>query len=433
MDTSNGAHQAITRATRLGVFSWCLMDWANSAFITLVAGFIFGPYLTNDVLHNKVLGTELWSWTIAVIGIVVALTAPLLGAMVDQLHRRKPWMLAFVLLSAIGSALLFFTAPDKAWVLWGLVVFIIAGVAFEYNQVVYNTVLFCIAPKEKIGRYSGWGWGMGYFGGLVALGIALLAFIKSGWIPKAEDLNIRAIMLFVGVWLIVFSLPFFFFTPDQKRSDLSFFQAVKKGGSALLENLNHVRRHRHIFVYLIAHLFYMDGLNTLLAYSAIFCTGVFHMPIAHVVIFAILINVMAGLGAWAFAWIDDWLGPRWVILLSIVMLILTIAVMLTTFDIVVFWIAGLVGGVFMGPVQASSRSYMAHIVPAHLATQLFGMYALSGRVTAFIGPLLVGGLVALFHSQRIGLGGALIMMFVGLIIMMFVPKEKKPSSAPHFG
>lgn len=413
--------RSLTPSSRLGVFSWCLFDWANAAFITLVAGFVFGPYLTHDVIQNKILGTELWSWTIASIGVIVAITAPLLGAMIDQLNRRKPWMFVFVLLTAASTALLFFTLPSKPWAAWGILFFVIAAIAFEYNQVVYNTVLYCIAPKEKLGRYSGWGWGLGYFGGLIALTIALLFFIKSGVLPKAHDLNVRSIMLFVAVWVMVFSLPFFMFTPDQPGSGLSFLAAIKRGARALKENMGHVRRHRHIFVYLIAHLFYMDGLNTLLAYSAIYCTGVFHMSIAHVVMFAILINVMGGLGAWVFAWVDDWIGAKRVVILSIVLLIITIAVMLSTHDIVLFWIAGLVGGAFMGPVQASSRSYMARIVPEHLATQLFGLYALSGRVTAFIGPLLVGALVALTHSQRIGLGGALIMMFIGLIAMLFVP------------
>lgn len=415
---------AITPSSRLGLASWCLLDWANAAFVTLVGGFIFGPYMTDSVFHNKILGTEVWSWAIAAVGILVALLAPMLGATIDQLHRRKPWMFFFVIVMCISTALLVFTAPSSAWIVWGLVFFIIAGLCFEFIQVIYNTILYCIAPAGKIGRLSGWGWSLGYFGGIIALLIALFVFFKSGWITHQNDWDVRAIMVFVAVWSFVFSLPFFFFTPDEKRSELSVWCAFIQGAASLKDSFSHLWQNRTIFVYLLGHLFYMDGLNTLLAYSAIYCTGVFHMTLPHVLLFAVLVNLSAGIGAIIFAWIDDWLGPKLVICLSLVALIIAVAVMLATFNIVVFWIAGLCGGLFIGPVQASSRSYMARIVPPNLATQLFGMYALSGRVTAFIGPLIVGGLVALFDSQRVGLLGPLVMMLLGVVVMFFLPRVK---------
>ena len=415
---------ALTPSSGLGIFSWCLMDWANSAFITLVGGFIFGPYITDVVFHNKILGTEVWSWTIAVIGILVAIFAPLLGATIDQMHRRKPWMLFFVIVIAVCTALLFFTQPSSAWILWGLIFFIIAGIAFEFNQVIYNTVLYCIAPKNRIGRLSGWGWGFGYFGGIIALCVALLVFLKSSWFPHYDDLDIRSIMVFVAVWVLVFSLPFFFFTPDQQRSNLTLWQAFIQGAISLKKSMGHLWRNKMIFIFLLAHLFYSDGLNTLLIFSAVYMGGELHMSLPTILIYAILVNALAGVGAIVFAWIDDWLGPKVVICLSIVCLVIAVAVMLSTLDVVVFWIAGLFGAIFMGPVQASSRSYMARIVPPNLATELFGLYALSGRVTAFIGPLITGGLVAIFHSQRIGLGGPLVMMVIGFIIMIFMPRVK---------
>jgi len=419
----------VTPSSTAGIVSWCVFDWANSAFITLIAGFIFGPYLTDQVAPSKVIGTEYWSWAIAIVGILVAVFAPILGATIDQLKARKPWLAIFTLGNILFTALLFFTKPDPHWAFWGYLFVILSSLCFEFNQVIYNTLLFCIAPKKLIGRISGWGWGFGYFGGLLALTIALLVFLKSDWISHHDALNIRSVSIFVAIWVAVFALPLFKFTPDEAYQKMPLRKAMKDGLRDLGNNFSHLRRNHNIFLYLIAHLFYMDGLNTLLAFSAIYAAGVFHMSFTHIVMLAISLNIFAGFGAIALAWVDDWKGPRFNIVISLFVLIIVVIVMLITKSVTVFWIFALIGGVFIGPLQSSSRSYMVHLVPAQLATQYFGMYELSGRVTAFIGPLLVGALVSAFHSQRVAFAAPVVMLVIGLIMMLRQPKAK--SLSPH--
>ena len=167
----------VKKSNKLSIFSWCTLAWANSAFITVIAGFVFGPYFIHQVARNIIVGTTDWSWAIATVGLLTAVTAPLLGALVDQKRRRKPWLAFLTAIVVICTALLYFTKPNAHWIFWGLAIFVVGGLAFELAQVIYNAMLYSLAPKDYIGRISGWGWSFSYFGGITCLTIALLVFI----------------------------------------------------------------------------------------------------------------------------------------------------------------------------------------------------------------------------------------------------------------
>ena len=418
----------VKQTDKRGIFSWCMLAWANSAFITVIAGFVFGPYFIHQVAHDVIQGTVDWSWAIATVGIIVAFTAPLLGALVDQKRRRKPWLAVLTTIVVTCTALLYFTQPNAHWIAWGLTLFVFAGVAFELAQVIYNAMLYTLAPKDYIGRISGWGWSFIYFGGITCLSVALLLFIQGHFFSTAHENNIRLITLFSALWVGFFSLPLFFFTKDLPERKITSIKALQRGFIALLINFRYLRHNKAVFFYLIANLIYTDGLNTLLAYSAIYASGTFHMQIKEVIMLAISVNLTAGLGAIIFAWVDDKIGSKFVICLSLIVLAATVIGMLITHSVIIFWVLALVGGIFLGPSQASSRSYMVRITPEHLATQLFGFYALSGRVTAFIGPFLVGLLTKLYQSQRVGLFAPELMLLLGLAFMLFLPRHQKSPS-----
>ncbi len=411
------------------LFSWCLFDWANSAFPTVVTTFIFAAYFTKAVAADEITGTSQWGYTISIAALVVAVIGPVLGAIADKGGRRKPWIAVFTLLCVVASALLWLTRPDPADVPWALVFVGLATIGFEMCMVFYNAMLPDLAPKRMIGRISGWGWGLGYGGGLVCLVVALFAFVQAEapvfGLDKEALEHVRITPVLAAAWFGVFSLPLFLATPDKAASGLDISAAVRQGIAELIATLRRIREFADIARYLLARMIYTDGLNTLFAFGGIYAAGTFGMETAEVIQFGIAINLTAGLGAAAFAWIDDWIGPKRTILISLAALIVLGAVLLVIESKTLFWVFGLSLGLFVGPAQAASRSLMAHLAPAELRTEMFGLYAFSGKATAFLGPALFALGTDIFHSQRAGMATIVVFFVVGIILLWRVPDVRR--------
>ncbi|MCZ6608166.1 MAG: MFS transporter [Alphaproteobacteria bacterium] len=410
------------------LFSWCLFDWANSAFPTVVTTFIFAAYFTKAVAADEITGTSQWGYTISIAALVVAVIGPVLGAIADKGGRRKPWIAVFTLLCVVASALLWFTRPDPADVPWALVFVGLATIGFEMGVVFYNAMLPGLAPRRMIGRISGWGWGLGYGGGLACLVVALFAFVQAeapvfGLDKEAlEDVRITPVL--AAAWFAVFSLPLFFATPDKAASGLDIPAAVRQGFAELIATLRRIRDFADIARYLIARMIYTDGLNTLFAFGGIYAAGSFGMDFSELIIFGIAINLTAGLGAAGFAWVDDWIGPKRTIQIAVGGLTVLGAALVLAEGKTMFWVLALPLGIFAGPAQSASRSLMAHLAPAEIRTEMFGLYALSGKATAFIGPALLAWVTALFHSQRAGMATILVFFIAGLALLAGVPDQR---------
>jgi UMF1 family MFS transporter len=408
--------------------SWALYDWANSGFAALVQTFVFAAYFARAVAENETLGTAWWGNMMGVAGLVIGLGGPLLGAVADRTGRRKPWLAAFTALCIAATALLWFVRPDPSWVWPGLLLAGAGTVGSEYAMIFYNAMLPDLAGKARIGRWSGWGWGLGYAGGLVLLLVALYGLVRApGWfgVPPTDALNVRAVMPLTGLWYLVFCLPLFLFTPDAPGARIPLSRAVAEGAAQLRRSLKDLRGHRSIALFLLARMFYNDGLTTMFAFGGIYAAAAFGMDSGEVIVFGIGLNVTAGLGAASFAWLDDRLGPRRTILLSLVGLTVPGAAILLVKSKTLFWIFGLALGIFVGPVQASSRSWLAHAAPEALRTEMFGLMALSGKLTSFIGPFLVGWLTLATGSQRLGMSAVVGLFVIGLIGMLFVPPANR--------
>jgi len=285
-------------------------------------------------------------------------------------------------------------------------------------------MLVDIAPSDKVGRISGWGWGTGYVGGVICM-LVVLFFIKGGWITTEGSKDIRFSLVFVALWFLLFGIPLFIWGPNGKtKGKVSFKIAVIEGVLEIKNTFMHIRKYRQIFHFLIARLFYMDGLNTLFAFAGIFAVGSFGFSIGEVLIFGILSNICAGIGAFLMAWVDDLWGSKKTILVSLSFIFVLGAVLLFMNTSIWFWILGLSLSVFVGPAQASSRSYLVRIAPKGMESELFGIYSLSGRLTAFLAPILVGTVSTLFASQRLGMSVIFFFIAVG-IILLFSVKEIK--------
>ncbi len=422
---------------RRALFSWCLFDWANSPFPTVVITFVFAAYFTEGIVGDAVRGTVLWGYAIAASGLVVAVLGPVLGAIADAGGRRKPWLLAFSAVTIGGALVLWRAEPDPSNALWVLVCVAVANAAFELGMVFYNAMLPSLARAGRTGRLSGWGWALGYAGGLVCLLVALFGFVQATTPPFGLDPgraeHVRAVAPLAALWFVAFGWPLFVFVPDATATRLPVSRAVRQGLASLWHTLREIRRYRTVFWFLIARMFYIDGLNTLFAFGGIYAAGTFGMDVAGVIAFGIALNVTAGLGALVFAWIDDLIGAKRTLIISIAGLIAFASAALLARSVEWFWAAALGLGVFIGPTQSASRSMMVRLAPAARETEMFGLYALSGRVTAFAGPALVSWATLAFDSQRAGMATILAFLVVGLALMLPLPDPDRASGGSGVG
>ena len=416
------------RSPGTGLWSWAMYDWANSGFAALVQTFVFAAYFTRAVAENETLGTAQWGNMMGLAGLVIGLGGPVLGAVADRTGRRKPWLGLFTALCIAATACLWFVTPAPSSLVLALVLAGVGTIGSEYAMIFYNAMLPDLAEPATVGRWSGWGWGLGYAGGLVLLVLALYGFVEQGaWfgVPREQAMHVRAVMPLTAAWYLVFCLPLFLFTPDGRGTGVPLNRAVGEAFAQLRDSLRRVREFRDIGLFLLARMLYNDGLTTMFAFGGIYAAGTFGMSPSEVILFGIGLNVTAGLGAASFAWLDDWLGPRRTILFALAGLIAPGALILLVESKTLFWIFGLALGIFVGPVQASSRSYLARVAPAEVRGEMFGLFALSGKLTSFMGPLLVGWLTLASGSQRVGMGAVIALFVLGFAGMLFVPRAVK--------
>jgi UMF1 family MFS transporter len=312
--------------------------------------------------------------------------------------------------------------------MWALVFVTLSSIAFEFGMVFYNAMLPDLAGPDRVGRISGWGWGLGYAGGLVCLVIALFGFVQTETplfgISTEDAVHVRAVVLLAAAWYALFSLPLFLFTPDRPSTGRSASRAVREGLATLRATIRDIRHYDAILRFLIARMLYADGLVTLFAVGGIYAAGTFGMDFGEVIQFGIALNVTAGLGALAFAWADDRVGAKPVIVISLIALIGLGAGALVVESKTAFWVIGMALGAFVGPAQSASRSMMARMAPESLRTEMFGLYALSGRATSFMGPIAFGFATAFFDSQRAGMATILVFLVAGLLLLIPVREPR---------
>ncbi len=413
---------------RRALISWCFYDWANSAFPQTITTFVFATYFATEVAENRTLGASQWAWAVAVSGVVVALLGPLSGAIADASGRRKPWIFGFTLLCVAACYVLWYVRPTTADVLLALIVFAVANVAFEFATIFYNAMLPEITPRARIGRVSGWGWGLGYAGGLVCLVIVLFGFVDTETplfgLDKSEAEHVRVVGPIVAIWYALFALPLFLFTPDRRAKGIGPAQAIRDGLRTLVQSLRRIRAYANIARFLLARMIYTDGLNTLFAVGGIFAAEAFGLELEEVLKFGIVIAFTAGLGAFAFAWVDDWIGAKRTVLIALAGVIVIGATLLNVHAQLWFWILAPILGIFVGPAQAASRSLMARLAPPELRTEMFGLYAFSGKSTAFVGPFIYGVFTYGFGSSRAGMATVLGFLLVGAALLLMVRESR---------
>jgi UMF1 family MFS transporter len=437
---------------RRAVVSWMMFDWAAQPYFSLITTFVFAPYFVSHVAANPASGQAMWGFATAAAGFVIALASPVLGAIADSSGRRKPWIAAFGLVFAIGASLMWFGKPgDPSIVLPLLIAFAITTIGVEFATVFNNAMMPSLVPPHKIGRLSGSGWALGYVGGILSL-ILVLGFMAAspitgrtlfGFAPlfgldPATHEGARITGPITALWFAVFVMPMFLFTPDfpAKRPVRT---ALREGLRELGETLRELPKQKSMAAFLLANMIYTDGLVSLFAFGGIYAASTFGWNTIQIGTFGILLAIAGTFGAFLGGKLDDRLGPKRVIAGSLTLLLLAVAGILLVgpghilfFEVTppapggglfaapaerAYLLLGALIGIAGGPLQAASRTLLIRMAPKDRIAQFFGLFALTGKITSFIGPLLIATVTAITASQKAGMAVLVLFFVAGLALL----------------
>lgn len=407
--------------------SWAAWDWGSAAFNAVITTFVFTVYLTSGVAADEASGSSALANTIAIAGVLVALTAPVYGQRSDasgaeQGRQRRLGLLTAVIV--VATALMFLVQGSPSYLLLGLVLLGIGTFAYELAQVEYNAMIYRLAPSGRTGWVSGVGWSAGYLGGIVLLIACLVLFIAPiGAITfPSPDLGPRVIALVCAGWFALFAIPVLVmrFPYPAPPGDAEAARVGWFGSYALLVRrlVELGRTDRNLLGFLIASAIYRDGLTAVFTFGGVLAAGTFGLSQTEVIFFAIAANVVSAVGAVVGGMLDDRVGPKRVIIVALIALVIVAAALLPASGKSAFWLGGLFLSLFVGPAQACSRSYLARLVPPGREGEIFGLYATTGRAVSFLAPALFSLFITLFGEQRWGIAGIGIVLLAGLVALL---------------
>jgi len=405
------------------VLNFALYDFANSAFTTIIITFIFATYFAKQIAPNPILGQSYWGWTIGITGLLVALIGPLIGSFADKKNCTEFFIKLFTIICIILTSFLWFAKPSEKYLLYTLLVVASANFFYELSLIFYNSILKRISNSNNLGKSSGFSFALGYIGGILILIICIKVFIDNEVLPfglsKENSENIRATSIVVALWYLIFSIPFL-------------FSLKKKIKNKIERSSNNIKKIKNLFwdkglnnlgKFLLARMLYADGLNAIIIMGGIFAVGVFNLEIKDLLVLSVLMNITAFIGAIIGGYANDKFSSKSVIIFSLLGLIFSSAIILFIKTKIFFLIFASINGFFIGPIQSASRVFITKSIDENNQASGFGLFALSGKSTSFIGPLLVSTLTYISNSQRIGFSAAIILLLIGLLILLKVKKN----------
>ncbi|WP_049645562.1 MFS transporter [Candidatus Rhodobacter oscarellae] len=448
-----------TISARKRIWGWMMFDWATQPFYTVLLTFIFGPYF-GLVMAEHFAGQGLeqqaaearaqssWATMLTITGLFIAFTAPVLGAIADTRDRRIPWMVLFSLVYIAGTYTLWHMVPDGSAMMLTLIAFGIAMVSAEYMLVFINSMLPTLSKWEDIGEHSGNGFALGYAGGVLALLLVLVLFAEQGngktligldpvlGLDAAAREGTRAVGPITMVWFVIFMIPFFLWVRDPVRPNItgSVGDALRQLGRSIAG----VTKKPSLFAYLGSSMFYRDALNAIYGFGGFYAGFVLQWEITLIGIFGIVGAVSAALFSWLGGKMDRRFGPKPVIVVNAWILIVVCIVILNMTresffgialaegsglpDAMMFILGAAIGGAG-GSIQGASRTMMARHADPERPTEAFGLYAFSGKATAFLAPALIAAFTTITQNARLGLAPVVVLFIIALVLLRWVDPE----------
>ncbi len=440
-------------ASPLGQLSWALFDGGRGPYNVLVNTFVFSAYFSTVVIADPVRGQEAWSYLTAIAAFLVAIGAPIFGAIADAGGRRKPWLFACLVLGVPSMAALWFATPGMPpGFSWVLLAPIGGTLAFEYSAIFCNAMLPNVAPPGRIGFLSGLGFALGNF-----FGIALFLFFLLGWTWNPHPLfgvNVsahepeRLVGVMAALCLAIFALPLFFFTPDSPGTSRSVSQAVSHGLRSLGTTVTTLGKYRNVMIFIVGRMIFNEGFIVLILFTGVFAAGILHWTSEMLIIQGLFNSVVATLAGFFAGWLDTRIGskratmifvggcvianlilcsvtPHSILFIEVQPVANTAHAMFSTLPDKLFFVTQAFVALLVTGGFVTSRSLMAKVSPPAMLNEFFGIYAMSGTATSFLGPLAIGLLTTLFHSQRAGVAVGVVFLLTGLLIMTRVREDQK--------
>jgi len=399
---------------RKTVASWCFYDFGNSAFAVIFVT-VYAAYYADGVAPDAQTGQDWWGWLVSASMALVAITSPLMGGIADHAGVRKRMLAIYTALGVLTTLCFVLVGPGA--LLLGFVLGVIANVAFEGGIVFYNSYLPVIAPPSHQGRVSAHGFAVGYVGSLLALGLG----------AKLADVDlINGVWVVVAVQWAIGAVPALYFLPEDKPTGVGVFHAASLGIKQTVQTWKRVAGMQDLRRFLIGYFFYMDGVNTVIVFAAVYATTELDFGTAESIVLFAMVQLTALAGSMLMAGPSDRRGPRWAVVRTLVWWMFVVVLAIFTGDSAfawnkeAFWMVAGLAGLGLGSIQASSRALMSHLVPRGAEAEFFGFYALCGKTGAIAGPLLLTGLGSLLGSLRLGLISVLVFYAVGLWLVLKV-------------
>ncbi|GAB3051968.1 MFS transporter [Sediminivirga luteola] len=419
---------------RRAVTSWALWDWGSAAFNAVIVTFVFSPYLVSGVAADETTGSEQLGYALSIAGFVIAVVAPAVGTRADVAGRHRFWLGFHTVVIAACMAGMFFVQDSPEYLLLGLILMGVGSVFFEFAEVSYNGMLVRLTTAKDFGKVSGFGWGMGYIGGLVLLVLLLVTVISPEvglfGVTDEDGARYRMVALLAAVWFAVFAVPVLIWGPKAPprlpaahaaratgivAGVRAFLSDYKRLIARLVQMFRTERRTLHFF---LAAAIYRDGLAAIFAFAGVLAAGSYGFSSSEVIVLGVAANVVAGIGSILAGWVDDRLGSKTVIVVGLVALIVMALPIAFSDSHAVFWACAMVLSFFVGPVQASSRTFLARITVPGREGENFGLYATTGRAVSFLGPFMFAAAISLLGFQRAGALGIALVLLVGLLIVL---------------
>ena len=410
-------------------FSWCLYDWANSAWSAIIITFIFSRYFVEVLSPNQDLGTLYWTWTIGISSLIAAFLSPIIGSISDQSKKSKTWLIITTIIYALISISFWFAKPNGIDFYFIIFLILIGNITYEISQIFYNGQLKIITTEDKFAKLSGFAWGLGYVGTVVIFLLYYILFLlpENSLFGLDQSLyeNIRISFPITGLWILIFSLPLFITYKEIGSKKINNDSTIKKSFNQLIKTFKELKKIKNLIWFLIARLFYMDGINAIFAVAAIYATLVFGMTTTDIIMLGVGTNIAAGLGSWVFSFIEKKYGSKNVIVFSLICIFIISLIILFINEKNIFTILAIMLSAFFGPIQSASRVYYSKKIPDEKKYEFFGFYSFSGKVTSFIGPVIFGSVSYIFSSPKIGMASLLILFILGFIVLINVENDKK--------
>lgn len=416
------------------MIAWALWDWGSAAFNAVVTTFVFTVYLTGSSFGDKDVISAQLGWALAIAGFLIAALAPITGQRSDASGRRKFWLGVNTFIVVGLTAAMFFVEADPGYLALGLFLVAAGNVFFEFAAVNYNAMLAQVSTPRTIGTVSGFGWGMGYLGGIVLLLIVYFGFIQPDvglfGVTSENGIAVRVSMLLAAAWFGLFALPVLLRVPEYRapaavrRERVGFLRSYSVLGHDIARLW---RTSRQTVYFLVASAVFRDGLAGVFTFGGVLAASVFGFSAGGVIIFAIAANVVAGIATIGVGTLDDRLGAKPVIVTALVGLVVCCALVFLLHDggQIVFWTVGLALCLFVGPAQSASRTFLARLIPPGREGEVFGLYATTGRAVSFLAPTAFALMVTIFGATYWGILGIMAVLLLGLLLLLPVTARQE--------